>query len=408
MKSKNWPRRSALACAISLLASGALSTRSSAQPAAQPPPRKPPAIALLDDADAADAVNWRNWTRELGWKVLTPTGPANANIDLRVLDLAKAVEAAVKSGEVDPARIYLAGRGDGAAAIFYAVSRVPDLWAAAVALGGSARAALDTNRIFAANFSIVPVLWVSEPAGQALAQKLQTAGINLEWQSAATVATASAVIQWLGRHNREDFPPAIDCETNSPTFARCYWIQMMKFDAAERNDVLPSTRISGGNGAALDLGGFSFKLDDPGPGVLVSHLPEKYSGPLRMGDRIVALDGREIVNGRQYRDQMEKVTEEKLAVATVQRGKDRIRIETRVIVPRSEAVVSARVQAQYTPADKEIQVISRTVTEMHLTVPQQWAPVRVLWNGISMENIQEPGCWLLTVQKELLNAARCP
>ena len=31
---------------------------------------------------------------------------------------------------------------------------------------------------------------------------------------------------------------------------------MTKFDPAERNDVLDSTRIPGGTGAALDLGGF--------------------------------------------------------------------------------------------------------------------------------------------------------
>ena len=52
------------------------------------------------------------------------------------------------------------------------------------------------------------------------------------------------------------------------------------------NDVLPSTRLQGSNGAALNLGGFGYKPDDPGPGVLVSMLPDKYSGPLKMGDRI--------------------------------------------------------------------------------------------------------------------------
>jgi predicted esterase len=402
MKSKSWPRRSALACAISLLCGGVA--------AAQTPAKKPPAIAVLD---AADAGEWRNWTRDLGWKVVTPNGPANSNIDVRVQELAKAVEAAVKSGEGDPARVYLAGRGESAAAVFYAISRVPDLWAAGVALGGSPKAAVDTNRIFAANFANVPVLWVGEPDGEALAQKLKTAGLNLEWQSAATGVEASSVIQWLGRHRREDFPLAIDCETNSPTFARCYWVQMTRFDAAERNDVLPSTRIPGGNSAALDLGGFSFKLDDPGPGVLVSQLPEKYSGPLKMGDRIVSLDGREIANARQYRDQMEKVAEEKPVVATVQRGKDRIRMETRIIVPRRDAAVSARVQAQYLPDDKEIQIVSRTVTEMRITVPPQWMPAKLVWNGlalenITLENIKEAGCRVLTVQKELLNAALCP
>jgi predicted esterase len=405
MTSKNWSRRSALACAISLLAPGVLYPEAAAQTA----PAKPPAIAVLGGADAAaDAAQWQNWTHDLGWKILAPAGPANQNIDERVQELVKAVEAAVKSGEIDPARIYLAGRGDSAAAVFYAISRVPDLWAAGVALGGSPKAAVDTNRIFAANFTNVPVLWVGEPAGEALAQKLKTAGLNLVWQSAAAGAAVAPVIQWLGRHRLDDFPPDIDCETNSPTFARCYWVRMIKFDAAERNDVLPSTRIAAVNAAALDLGGFSFKLDDPGPGILVSHLPEKYSGPLKMGDRIVSLDGREIANARQYRDQMEKVTEDKLTVATVQRGKDRIRMETRVIVPRRDPAVSARVQARFLPEEKQIQIVSRTVTEMRITVPPQWAPARLSWNGLSLEDMKEPGCWVLTVQKELLNAARCP
>src|SRR5260370_34168474 len=123
---------------------------------------------------------------------------------------------------------------------------------------------------------------------------------------------------------------------------------------------------------------------------------------------MAALDGGEIVNARQYRDQSEAVAEERLAVATVQRGKDRIRMETRIIVPRRDPAISARVEAQYLPADQEIQIVSRTVTEMHITVPPQWARARLLWNGLSLENMTEPGCWVLTVQKELLNAARCP
>ena len=60
-------------------------------------------------------------------------------------------------------------------------------------------------------------------------------------------------------HKQEPFPAEIDCETNSPVFAHCYWIQMMKFDPRERNDVLPSTKLAGANGASLDLGGFGYK-----------------------------------------------------------------------------------------------------------------------------------------------------
>ena len=140
---------------------------------------------------------------------------------------------------------------------------------------------------------------------QALAEKLKSAGLNLEWRLAKGV-TNGDVFEWLAGHQRDEFPAAIDCETNSPTFARCYWIRMAKFDASERNDVLPSTRLAGGSGAALDLGAFSYSATDAGPGVLVSHLPEKYSGPLKMGDRIVALDGKPIQDARQFAETMEQ------------------------------------------------------------------------------------------------------
>ena len=137
MTLKNWPRGFAGACAISLLARaavaqpaavpGAASVPHAAQaappapqasPAAapQPSPAAPhptPAIALID---AADAVQWQNWTRELGWQVLAADGAPDKNIDLRVLALAAKVEAGIKSGSVDATRVYLVGRGDAAAA----------------------------------------------------------------------------------------------------------------------------------------------------------------------------------------------------------------------------------------------------------------------------------------------------
>ena len=64
-------------------------------------------------------------------------------------------------------------------------------------------------------------------------------------------------------------------------------------------------------------------------------------------------------------------------------------------------------QGQYLPAEKEIQIISRTVTEMRVTVPGEWVPARLLWNGLTLENLEEAGCWVLSVQKELLRAERC-
>ena len=404
MTSRNWPNEFVRACAtISLLLGWPLGAQAAQNqpPAAQ---SRTPAIALLDPDDA---VQWRVWTREPGWQVIAPPGTGAPDIDSRVRALAAAVESAIQSGSVDPAQVYIAGRGDAVASVFYAISRMPDLWAAGVAVGGSPKAAIDSNRIFAANSTLVPLLWIAGDDSRPMVEKLTAAKLNLEWQSASGSFHAAALIQWLARHQRDAFPISIDCETNSPTFARCYWIQPAKFDASERNDVLPSTRIPGGTGAALDLGGFGFQVDDPGPGVLVTSLPGKYSGPLKNGDRLVALDGKPLASARQYLELMEKFTEEKPATVTVQRGKERIRVETRITLPRRESGVTARVQAQYLPAEKEIQIVSRTITEMRVTVAPHWIPATLLWNGLSLENLEEAGCWLLSVQKELLHAEKC-
>jgi predicted esterase len=365
---------------------------------------KVPAIALLD---AGDTVQWQNWTREAGWQVIAPAGAPGTDIDSRVRALATAVETAIQNGSVDPARVYIAGRGDTGAAILYAISRLPDLWAAGAALGGSLKAAVDSNRIFTANFTNVPVLWISGDEGKTMVEKLAAAKLNVEWQPASGGANAVTLLQWLAKHKRDAFPLSIDCETNSPAFARCYWIQPTKFDANERNDVLPSTRIRAASGAALDLGGFIFKTDDPGPGVPVTSLPEKYNGPLKAGDRLIALDGKPLASAVQYLELMEKVTEERTAVVTVQRGKERIRVETRITLPRRETGVTSRVEAQYLPAEKEIQIVSRTITEMRVTVPAEWVPAALLWNGLTLENLKEAGCWTLSVQKELLRAEKC-
>jgi hypothetical protein len=365
---------------------------------------KTPAIALLD---AGDLAQWQNWTRERGWQVIVPAG-APQDIDSRVKALETAVENAIHTGAVDAARVYIAGRGDATAAVLFAISRLPDLWAAGAVLGGSPKAAIDTNHIFAANFTLVPVLWISGADSKPMAEKLAAAGLNLEWQPGSDGANELTLLHWLGQHKREAFPLSIDCEISSPAFSRCYWIQPTKFDANERNDVLPSTRLAGSGGAALDLGAFSFQPDDPGPGVPVTLLPEKYNGPLKRGDRLIALDGKPLANPRQYLELLEKVTEERPAVVTVQRGKERIRVETRITLPRRETGVSARVQAQYLPAEKEIQIVSRTITEMRVTVAPEWVPATLLWNGLTLENLQEAGCWALSVRKELLHAEKCP
>jgi hypothetical protein len=390
MKLRSWLRRSVPACAtISLLAGSCLAST--------------PALALVD---AADATQWQAVVKDAAWRIITAGGSDNP--DARVEGLAAAVEQAIQNG-ADPARIYLVGRGAAAAAVFYTISRVPDLWAAAIAIDGSPEPAMETGRIFAANFTMVPLLWASQAAGdQGLAANLKNMGMNLEWRSTAGLSDR-AVLEWLAQHRREPFPSQIDCETNTPSFARCYWIQLTKFDAGERNDMLRSTRLQSGSGAALALGAFGYRAAEGGPGVLVAGLPDGYSGPLKTGDRIVALDGRPVENAHAYIEMMGKYTEEKPVVAMIQRGKGRIRMETRILVPPREAMVTARVQAQFVPADREIQIVSRTATEMRVTIPPAWAmDTKLFWNGLALEKIDGPGCVVLTEEKELLHAARCP
>jgi hypothetical protein len=369
--------------------------------AAQPPK---PAIALVDPADAPQ---WRKWTQELGWQVIVPTVADGANADVRAEAVAAAVQAAIKDSTADKTHIYLAGRTEAAATVFYTISRVPDLWAAGLALGGSPKPALDTGRIFAANFTHTPVLWISDAAGDAeLAAQLKTAGLNLEWRMARNLSIAQ-VFAALLQHTRAEFPNDADCETNSPKFARCYWMEPTKFDAAERNEVLPPTRITLGSGASLDLGVFGYKTDEPGPGVLISVLPKDYSGPLKIGDRLIELDGKPIADARDYAGRMNKMYAEKQMTGLVQRGKERLRFDTRVVLPRPDAFVTARVQGKHDPEDKTIQIISRSVTELRVTIPPDWAPGDLYWNGVSVEDLAKPGCYLLTIDQELLNAAPC-
>jgi predicted esterase len=363
-----------------------------------------PAITLMDPADA---TQWRKWTLELGWQLIVPTVPSGANADVRVEAVAAAVQAAIKDGGADPAHIYLAGRSEAAAAVFYAISRVPDLWAAGLALGGSPKPALDAGRIFTANFTNTPVLWMSDGAGDAeLAAKLKTAGLNLEWRSAKNVSIAQ-VFAALLQHVHTEFPDTADCETNAPKFAHCYWMEPTKFDVAERNEVLTPSRITLGSGASLDLGEFGYKIDDPGPGVLVSVLAKDYSGPLKIGDRLIELDGQPIADAREYAGRMNKMYAEKQMAGLVQRGKEKLRFETRVILPSPDAFATARVQGKRDPEDKTIRIISRSVTELRVTIPPEWVPADLYWNGVPVEDLSKPGCYLLTIDQELLNAAPC-
>ena len=313
----------------------------------------------------------------------------------------RAIEAAIgearKRREIDPNRTYLVGQGVSSAAVFYAVSRRPDVWAAALAVGGSPAAAIETNRLFGAGAALVPVLWAvtaDQNGVTSFRSKLAEKGFAIEART--TPVTVSQALDWLASNKREPFPPKIDCETGSSEFARCYWAEITKFDPAQRNDVLPSSRVPPGSGAYLGLGGFGFEADAPGPGVLVSWLPAKYSGPLKLDDRIVAVGGKPLADARAYVEFMAAQRENRLIGITVARGKERLRIETRMVIPGREEVVTARVQAEFLSDTREFQIITRGVAGLRLTIPGYWTPCPINWNGNDSGKAASAGCWQLT------------
>jgi hypothetical protein len=127
-----------------------------------------------------------------------------------------------------------------------------------------------------------------------------------------------------------------------------------------------------------------------------------------MGDRLLELDGKPIENARQYEQTLRDATEERAAVVLVARGAERRRIETRIRMPARPTSVTARVQAKYLPADDEIRIVTRAVTELHVTIPPHWVPATLYWNGLPLEEIRTPGCLALTMRNELLHSEKCP
>jgi hypothetical protein len=150
-----------------------------------------------------------------------------------------------------------------------------------------------------------------------------------------------------------------------------------------------------GSGAGLAVGAFGFKTGAPGPGLEVEWLPDNYKGPLKLGDRIVSIAGKEIKNGQGYVDMMDEGKEEKRVGVILQRGKERVRIETRIVLPDRGGAFTARVQAQFLRDSKEVLVISREVGEMRLALPEYWLPAGINWNGNEMGKADAAGCWLL-------------
>ena len=355
-----------------------------------------------------DAAQWQKWAEARQWKFLAPwANTTEPSIDLRIKALEKTL--AEMRATVDESRIYLAGQGEAAAAVFYVASRDPTLWAAAAAIGGSPRAAIDSNRVFGANTTNLPVLWIyGDKEGTHLAERLKSSGYNLEARL-APAAKPEEVFDWFAQHQLEPFPEVVDCETGVTAFPRCYWITVLKYDASERNDVLSSTRVPPvGSGATLDLGVFGINTADTGPGALVSFLPKDYQGPLKLNDRIVEIAGKSIATAAGYARLMDETNEEKPVAVMIQRGKDRVRVESRIVPGKREETVTARVQGRYVTDPKAVEIISRGVERTRVTVPDAWTPVPLSWNGTDAARADAPGCWELYTEKELVKATRCP
>ncbi|MEI9973068.1 MAG: hypothetical protein WDO73_14030 [Ignavibacteriota bacterium] len=318
----------------------------------------------------------------------------------------------MKAGTVDTSRIYLAGRGDATRLVFYAISRMPDRWAAGIAVGGSPKGAIDTNRIFAINFTNTPVLWASTGANDSeYAKRLKLAGLNLEWRPSSELKQSRRA-GMAGRPRagrvpahgglRDEFADLRELLLGAAYQVRPCGAQRRGADDTDPRrlrDVARSGRIR------LSRRRSRPRCQGRLPAGKVSGTAQ--SGPLKVGDVLEALDGKPIDTARQLMQILEKVDATRNAVVMVRRAKDRIRVETRIVVPRREPVVSARVKAEYMPEYHQIVLISRAVTEMRVTVPEAWIPGDLLWNGLTLENVKSPGCYLLKLEKELLHAGPC-
>jgi hypothetical protein len=105
---------------------------------------------------------------------------------------------------------------------------------------------------------------------------------------------------------------------------------------------------------------------------------------------------------------MDTIADEKPVAILVQRGKERLRLETKIVLPKREEVITARIQGRYLPDQKELLIISRAVTHARITIPQEWTPVSVSWNGLDVLKAESAGCWELSIEKDPPEASKCP
>ncbi len=362
--------------------------------------------ALLGAAEPAAVLlggnpePWKKALQDRGWRLVVPPAmPAPLWTEAGAQALDTYLRDPAKSGLTDSGGAFLIAVGDGATAAFYLASRMSDLWRAVLAIGGNPKIAIETNRLYAANTQLVPFLWTVPPAARTdmepLYKKLARAGYHVELRGGEGFTVGQA-LDWLASQRRDPVPYKIDCETGSPAFPRCYWAEIVKFDPSRRNDALPSTRVPPGSGASLGLGRFGFDPAAPGPGLLVGFLPPDYQGKLKLEDRIVSVGGRAIRDARDYVEWMDQAKEDKTIAVVIQRGKGRLRIETRITLPQREELLTARLQAEFVLDGRVLQVVSRNIASVRLRIPEAWVPATVNWNGSEAGPVPNAGCWILS------------
>ena len=351
-----------------------------------------PLLVVPGGDSAVPVAQWASIAADLHWKLSIPTG------DLNPLALQKAVDEAKRKGGVDENRVYLLGIGEAAPAVFYAVSRIPHLWAAAVAVNGNLRALIQSNHVFAANSRNVPLLWLLNPDEEKVAAwslaRLKEAGFRCEVRSGAKL-TLKEPLDWFNGKRRDPAPKLVEYETGTLPFTRCYWLEISKVDPAQKNDVLQTTRVKPGSGASLAAGSFGYNPNAPGPGLVIGWLPKDYNGPLKLDDRILSVGGKAISDAADYERLLESMNEERAIALSVQRGKERIRIETRVVIARRDENWTAQIRGEFSPESHDLFVITRGVGEVKLDLPGEFVPAKVNWNGNPMGELEIAGCYML-------------
>ena len=364
-------------------------------------------VALPDSPELAAATEtfnqWKSSLAGSGWLVVVPVMPGGTDPAAKILELL--VHGVAARLNADPLRVLLAGAGNVGSDVFYAVARTPGVYAAGVAVQANPTAAISSAKLFAANTINTPVLWIHPPNHMdEMQRRLREAGFNFEVMADAKLGP---ILEWMNSRRRAQFPLKLDFETHSPAFAEYAWIKVTKFDPSKRNAALPTSRVYPGTGASLDLGGFGYDPDAPGPGLLVAFLPDGYKGPLQSGDRILSVGDRKIENGVDYMKYIDTVSEEKSIGVMIDRGGRRERIETRIVLPSRTAAITARFQAEYVPSIKEVLLITRGVAALQLTIPEDWAPSQASLNGLDLPKIESPGCYEASLDGQTATMKPC-